>query len=72
MAGVTIAMLAPKKPGAGMEEESEEEAPPSSKPGGEGVRKLAMLAVQAIKDGDDEAAADALVAAMQSCASSAE
>lgn len=73
MAGVTIAMLAkPKGLSSSMGPEGgeeEEEAPPSSKPGGGSARKLAMLAIQAIKDGDDEAAADALVGAMQACSS---
>jgi hypothetical protein len=61
--GLSIALLAPKK-GAPSDEE---EAPPSESGESGSAKKFAMLAVQAIKDGDDDAAADALVNMGKAC-----
>lgn len=69
MAGVTIAMLAPKKPGMGSPEPDGDEVPVSKPAPGGSAKKLALMAIQAIKDGDDDAAADALVGAMKACSS---
>lgn len=71
MAGAIMAMLAKPKGGAS-EPDGDEEVAPESKPGGSSAKKLALLAVQAMKDGDDEAAADALVGAMKACATESE
>lgn len=64
--GLTIAMLAKPKPGMESEDEGDE-APPSSKPGGSSAKKLVRLAVEAIADGDTDAATDALLGAIQAC-----
>lgn len=61
-----LAMLAPKRSGMGAMA-PDDEAPPSSNAGGGSAKKLAMLAVQAIKDGDDDAAADAFVGMAKAC-----
>jgi hypothetical protein len=66
--GISIAMLAPKKGVSSDEEEAPTEKPKASMGGS--AKRLAMLAVQAIKDGDDEAAADALVGMAKACGSS--
>lgn len=62
-----LAMLAPKRSGMGAMAPDDDEAPPSSNAGGGSAKKLAMMAVQAIKDGDDDTAADALVAMAKAC-----
>lgn len=64
--GLSIALLAPKKGPASKEEEAPDSAPSDS---GGSAKKFAMLAVQAIKDGDDDAAADALVSMGKACMS---
>ena len=75
MSAALLAMLAPKKPSASfgkpsIESESSDEAP-ESKPSG-GAKKLFMLAIQAMKDGDDDAAADAFEGAVRACSSAEE
>ena len=62
--GLSIALLAPKK-GASSDEEEVPVSKSSVDTGSE--KKFAMLAVQAIKDGDDDAAADALVSMVKAC-----
>ena len=66
MAGASGFMALLAKPKGSVEEPDEEEAPSGE---GGSARKLAALAVQAIRDGDDDAATDALVGAIRACMS---
>lgn len=66
MAADILAMLAPKRSSMGSMSPDDDAPPPSSDAGG-GAKKLATIAVQAMKDGDDDAAADALVAMAKAC-----
>lgn len=64
-------MLAkPKGSAMPVSDDAGDEPAPESKPGGSSAKKLALLAVQAIKDGDDDAAADALVGVAKACMTS--
>jgi len=59
----------PPKGGGPMpdDEEAEESAPASEKGEGSDAKEYAKLVVSAIKDGDDEGAADALVSLVRCC-----
>lgn len=71
MAGITIAMLAKPKPGmksSGPSDDDEDDvSPPSSKPAGASSKKLFKLFADAFRDGDDDAAFDALKGVIDAC-----